>query len=187
MWSAFISIQNNKAITKATWNNRHSTCIFTVAPTDCKRGKLCPRRFNNLKFFLLISRCDVCRLTHSGQQPCCVSRTSSLFHRNRNPSHHLCQTIRTYQGYCARRFPFPGMSPTWMICSSALKQRTAADHLATVFTLMHSKWVGWERDHWAVRLLIPPLPFPFIVRQTLCVFQSLSCVSFCFCCNECMF
>lgn len=79
MWSAFISIQNNKAITKATWNNRHSTCIFTVAPTDCERGKLCPRRFNNLKFFLLISRCDVCRLTHSGQQPHCVSRTSSLF------------------------------------------------------------------------------------------------------------
>lgn len=142
MWSAFISIQNNKAITKATWNNRHSTCIFTVAPTDCK---LCPRHFNNLKFFLLISRCDVCRLTHSGQQPRCVSRTSSLFHWNL-PLIRLITSVRRSELIKVTvhaTFPFP----VWVQLEWSVLQSWNNEHQRIIWQLflhscIQSEWAG---------------------------------------------
>lgn len=177
-------LSQNKAITKGTWNHWHSTCIFTAAPTDCKRAKL-PFAFwiiwNSLSSYPLR-----CLLVDSQQTatPLC-QQTEFPFCKNiliSSVKH--CDFIRitkhaTFPSTCARW--------SWLICTSTSTCWTAADRLATALhSCIQNEWAGCESAAQS-SLLIPLLPIFLHFQALVYVFSTFPPVSLsALWCNQCV-
>lgn len=174
-WSAFyLRIKLPQRVLKTTGTPHASSP--QRPPTVRGLNRLC--LLNNLKFFVLVARCDVFWSTHSRQQPHCVSRPSFRFCEKH--SHQLSRTLWFYQDHPARHFPLYVREIIVINLHFSLNMQDSG-RFGHCFTFMHSKWVGWIWEHWAVKPVNTPAShFPSLSGITLCVFHFPSCVSFCF-------
>lgn len=175
-------LSQNKAITKGTWNHWHSTCIFTAAPTDCKRAKL-PFAFwiiwNSLSPYLTAVFAG--RLTADRSPTVSADRVSFL----QKHSHQLRQTLWFYQDHPT--FPSACARWSWLICTSTSTCWTAADRLATALhSCIQNEWAGCESAEQS-SLLIPLLPIFLHFQALVYVFSTFPPVSLsALWCNQCV-
>lgn len=145
------------------------------------RGLNCLCLLKNSKFFVLIPRCDVCCPSRRRRQPCCVSRPNSFFYKN---------TLITPVILSGSPITPLSLVCVWVYLDWSALQPQHAGQRRIVWQLLYIhafKMSGLEvRHHWAVCLLIPPLPISLHFWALLYVFSSFAPVSlFALCCNEC--
>lgn len=175
MWSAFsLRIQLSQRVLETTGpphasSQQHPLTVWGLNGLS---------RFNNYKFFVPVPRCDVCWPSHRRQQPCCVSRANSLFAKTLSipPSNILILSGSASTPLSLLR--------VWVYLDWSALQPQHAGQRRIIWQLLYIhafKMSGLEvRHHWAVCLLIPPLPIFLHFQALLYVFSSFPPVSFCF-------